>query len=138
MRDDLRPLVFRIVDATTHVASLFKGVYSASPTLKQRGSARARPGRWPSRLVEGGPAQPRATGGTFVRALGGHSCQGAVVVHPVLPTSACDTPPIDSPNDMTVEFFSLAVLVGNSPAGKYRVLRGARSDTRQALLFTRR
>ena len=79
------------------------------------------PGRWFSRLVEGDTAQPIASGGSFVMAAGGHSCQGGVVVHPVLATSTCELPPIGSPNDSNL--FPGGVLVGNFPAGKYRVLR---------------
>ena len=54
-------------------------------------------------------------------AVGGHSCQGGVVVHPVLATSSCGAPPIGSPND--INLFLGGVLVGNFPAGKYRVLQ---------------
>ena len=43
LRDNLRPLVFRFVNPPTRVASLFKGIYSASPTRKQQSSARTRP-----------------------------------------------------------------------------------------------
>ena len=51
LRDDLRPLVFGNTFRRTDVASLFKGVYSASPTRKQQSSARVRPGPEPAGLM---------------------------------------------------------------------------------------
>ena len=35
-------------------------------------------------------AQPSAAGDTFVRAVSGHSCQGEVVAHPIVPTFSTD------------------------------------------------
>ena len=49
LRVDLETQVFRFVNVTTRFASLFKRMYSASPTRKQQSSARARPG---SRFAE--------------------------------------------------------------------------------------
>ena len=93
----------------------------ASSLHHQRANSRALrvpdrvpPGRWPSRLVEGDPPHPSAAGATPARAGSWSSplpqCSHATLDRSTLPTTA--------------EIFSLTVLVGKFPVGKYPVLRG--------------
>ena len=127
LRDDLRPLVFRFFNVTTRVDSPFKGIYNASPTRKQQSSTRARPGLEPagSMALSFGRRRPCAAEHSWWllcygcrwplppwRGRGPPRCPQRP--HATLHRSTLPT---------TVGIFSLAVLVGKFPAGKYRVLR---------------
>ena len=54
LRVDLEALVLRFINPPTRVASLFKGIYSASPTRKQQSPARDRPGSRRTRYLPAG------------------------------------------------------------------------------------